>query len=103
MKKFALIGLASAAALLSGCMAPYSGGVLYNDYNQPLSVRDNATACNKRGEASMTNILGYVAIGDASASKAKQAGGITKVGTVDTKFTSILGIVGTTTTVVCGE
>ena len=103
MKKIVMAGMVAAATLLSGCMGPYSGGLIYNNYNQPLSVRDNATACSKRGESSMTNVLGYFAMGDASVSKAKQAAGITKVGSVDTHFTSILGIVGTTTTVVCGD
>jgi len=41
MKKIAMAGMVAAATLLSGCMGPYSGGLIYNNYNQPLSVRDN--------------------------------------------------------------
>lgn len=103
MKKIATIGLFSCVAMLAGCATPYSGGIIYNDYDRPMSVRDNATDCAKRGESSMVNILGYFAVGDASVSEAKKGAGITKVGSVDTNFTSLLGIFAKTTTIVCGE
>jgi hypothetical protein len=91
------------SALLSGCQTPYGGGMIFSDYSAPIDVRDNATACTKSGKSTMVNILGMVSTGDAGVAAAKEKGGITKVGSVDVNFTNILGIVGKTTTVVCGE
>jgi hypothetical protein len=103
MKKLVSACVLGGAVLLSGCQAPYSGGFIYNNYNAPVDVRDNTTACDKRGESSMVNILGYFAVGDAGVEAAKANGGVTKVGNVDVNFQSLLGIFGKTTTVVCGE
>ena len=103
MKKLVSACVIGAAVLMTGCQAPYSQGLIYSNYNAPADVRDNATDCSKRGEASMTNILGYFAVGDAGVESAKKNGGITKVGNVDYNFQSLLGIFGKTTTVVCGE
>lgn len=103
MKKIATLTTLFVATLLAGCAGPYSGGLIYNDYDRPMSVRDNVTDCGKRGESSMVNILGYFAVGDASVAEAKNNGGITKVGSVDTNFVSLLGIFAKTTTIVCGE
>ncbi len=102
--KISLALSAMVAASLSGCSyMPYQGGFLYSQHTIPLAVRDNATACNKKGESTEMNILGLVAQGDSSIDAAKRAGGITKVGSVDTSYTSILGLYGQTTTIVCGE
>lgn len=103
MKKvFLALAIASSAAL-TGCQVPYGGGMIFNNYSAPVDVRDNATACDKRGKATMVNVLGVVSTGDAGVQAAKENGGITKVGNVDMNFTSLLGIIGKTTTVVCGE
>lgn len=103
MKKIALATAIVGTMMLTGCAAPYSSGLAFSSYDRPLSVRDNATACSKEGKSSMVNILGLIATGDASVAKAKSNAGITKVGSVDTNYNSILGIISTTTTVVCGE
>lgn len=103
MKKIAAAIAIVAATMLTGCVAPYSGGLIYNDYDRPMSVRDNATDCAKEGKSNMVNILGYFAVGDASVSTAKNNAGITKVSSVDTNFNSLLGIYAKTTTMVCGE
>lgn len=103
MKKVFLALAIASSALLTGCQTPYSGGLIFNSYNAPVDVRDNATACDKRGNATMVNILGLVSTGNAGVAAAKEDGGITKVGSVDVNFTSLLGIIGKTTTVVCGE
>ena len=104
MKKAILAATVAAAALLSGCAAaPYQHGFIYTNQSTPLDVRDNATACTKRGESSTTNILGLFAFGDAGLEAAKKAGGITKVGSVDMQQNSFFGIFSTSTTVVCGE
>lgn len=104
MKKIIAVTALASMTLLSGCaMGPYTHGFVYSDIDRPLDVRDNAVACTKKGEASMTNILNLFATGDASLAKAKSNAGITKVGTVDVGFTNILGIIQTSTTTVCGE
>lgn len=95
---------ATLAATLCGCaIAPYQPGFLYTGAKMPADVRDNAVACTRYGQSSSTNVLGLISVGDASTAAAKKAGGITRVGTVDTKFTSVLGLFSTSTTEVCGE
>lgn len=104
MKKLIALTALASMTLLSGCATgPYAHGFIYSDVDRPVSVQDNAVACNKKGEATMTNILSVFATGDASTAKAKSNAGITKVGTVDVGYTNILGIIQTTTTSVCGE
>lgn len=103
MRKVFFACLVASVALLSGCQTPYSGGAIYNNYSAPVDVRDNATNCDKRGEATMVNFLGWFGLGDAGVAAAKNNGGITKVGSVDVHFTSLIGLFGKTTTVVCGE
>ena len=103
MKKLVTACVMGGAILLSGCQAPYSGGMIYSNYNAPVDVRDNATACDKRGESQMVNLFGMFAVGDAGVEAAKANGGISKVGNVDINYQSLLGIFGKTTTVVCGE
>jgi hypothetical protein len=49
------------------------------------------------------SILGLVALGDASIASAKAAGGIAQVAYVDHEIFSVLGIYGTTCTVVVGQ
>jgi hypothetical protein len=77
--------------------------MIYSNFNAPVDVRDNATTCDKRGEAEMINIFGLFAVGDAGVEAAKSNGGISKVGNVDINYQNLLGIFGKTTTVVCGE
>lgn len=88
---------------LSGCaIGPYQGGFVFSDISAPLDVRDNDVGCEKKGSSSMTNILGIIGTGDAGLEKAKNNGGITKVGTVDVHYTNILTLFTKTTTTVCG-
>lgn len=103
MKKVSFALAAASLLLLAGCQTPYSGGFIYNNYDAPVSVRDNATDCSKRGESSMVNILSYFAVGDASVGTAKKNANITEVSSVDVNFQSLLGIFAKTTTVVCGK
>lgn len=103
MKKILLASVIASAAVLSGCQAPYGGSMVYNNYSAPVDVRDNATNCDKRGEATMVNVLNLFSTGNAGVAAAKANGGITKVGNVDVSFTSVFGFFGKTTTVVCGE
>ncbi len=101
MKK--IIFVLALGILLSGCaVGPYQGGFLYSNISAPLDVRDNDVGCNKKGSSSMTNILCLIGTGDAGLEKAKSAGGITKVGSVDVHYTNILTLFTKTTTTVCG-
>ena len=102
MKK--VIIAAALATSLTGCaFGPYQPGFIYSSIDAPLDVRDNAVACTKKGESSMTNILGLFSTGNAGIAKAKENAGITKVGSVDVHFTNILSLISTSTTTVCGE
>lgn len=103
MKKILLASVICSSALLAGCQTPYGSAIIYNDFDAPVDVRDNASNCDKRGEATMVNILNIFSSGNAGVAAAKDNGGITKVSSVDVNFNSLLGIFGKTTTVVCGE
>lgn len=103
MKKMITLAAVTATLALTGCQTPYAPGLLYSDMAAPVDVRDNNVSCQKEGTATMRNYLGYFAVGDASTATAKKNAGITKVGTVDVKFKSILGLYGKTTTTVCGS
>ncbi len=102
MKK--IIVAVALAVSLSGCaIGPYQGGFIYSDITAPLDVRDNDVGCDRKGSSSMTNILGLIGTGDAGIEKAKNAGSITKVGSVDVNYMNFLTIFTKTTTTVCGE
>ncbi len=103
MKKILLAGAAGTALLLTGCAGPYSAGAWYSDMSAPSAVTDNGASCSKVGQSQMVNYLGLIATGDASVATAKKNAGITKVANVDYDHDSILGIINTTTTKVCGK
>lgn len=100
-----LLGLAALA--LSGCAGvAYAGhaplmGFLYADSQANEHVSDNAVG-SKTGQACSTSILGWVTTGDASVPTAAKNGGITKVGSVDNKFSNILGLYATYCVIVTG-
>ncbi len=104
IKALSLTAAVVGAALISGCAAvrtPVSGS-LYLDVSAGDGVATTASA-SKKGTSMATTILGWVGTGDASISAAAKAGGISKVAYVDYHSTNILGIFGTTTTIVYGE
>jgi hypothetical protein len=101
MVSIAALGLALG---LTGCIgAPVVPplGVLYTDIDAPLSLVGETGM--KRGEASVTAILGLVSTGDGSVKAAAQAGGITRVKHVDYEFTNVIGVYQRYTTVVYGD
>jgi hypothetical protein len=103
---FALL-LVAPFLLLGGCaMAPSPMyGFFYTDVKYP-SYYDGADTLGpgaKTGMATAQNILGLVAVGDASAQAACKAGGITKVHTVDHQAWSILFFYAKYTTIVTGS
>ncbi len=96
---------AAAITALIGCaqpnMSPVSGG-LYTGVQGHSNATSNPIG-TKRGESCAMSILGIIAIGDASATTAAQAGGITKIGVVDTDMFGVLGLYAKHCTVVKGE
>lgn len=102
IKKLAFAALLGGTVALSGCAAPYGPGMIFSDMNAPITA-SSSTSCNKTGESEMTNILGWIATGDASIDSAKKAAGISRVASVDYHFSNILGIIQVTTTKVCGS
>lgn len=103
MKKGMAVAVLAGAALLAGCAGPYSGASVFNSYDAPSRVTDNAADCSKTGTSKMINVLNVVAVGDASVTAAKKSAGITKVANVDYNYLSFLGFFGVTTTKICGE
>jgi hypothetical protein len=103
-KKLALLGAVLVSA--NGCAYAAGGngvalGGLYSGYQMGGQV--GAGTGTKTGEACAMSILGAVALGDASLSAAKTAGGITKVAHVDHDNMGVLGIYAETCTIVVGD
>lgn len=67
-----------------------------------MSFVDNSVKPEKKGTATATGLICFTE-GDASLKAAMDNGGIKKVHHVDYKVRSLLGIVGSTTTIVWGE
>lgn len=101
-----LLALGALGLFFTGCVIDGRypiGGVLYHDIKGPNDVVQAKASGNKKGSACATNILGYVAFGDASIAAAKKKGGIADVSHVDYQSFHILGIYGTTCTLVKGS
>jgi hypothetical protein len=82
-------------------------GVLYTGVTEPsidLEVQsDPNVKPSKTGEASCSNILGLIAIGDCGIQAAMKAGGLSKIHSVDVKYMNILGLYAKRTTIIAGE
>lgn len=107
MKKIAMRLAIACVALagLSSCavMNTQAGmGWAYTDVQEPAAVTSNARG-SKVGTSEATNILGLVAMGDASVQTAARNAGITKISHVDYKKTSVIGVYAKVITVVYGE
>ncbi len=104
MKKL-LFGAVRAAAA-SGCVMvgkTNAAAPLTLDVQSPdMSFVDNSVKPEKKGIATASGIILFVD-GDASLKAAMENGGIKKIHHVDYKVKNILGIVGSTTTIVWGE
>ena len=110
MKKL-MIGLGLAAGLsLTGCVQPTGAAIttgacggLVIDHVAPAAFDvDNAVKAEKKGTATCKGIVLFTT-GDNSVQKAMENGGIKKVHHVDYKVKNILGIIGSTSTIVWGE
>ena len=106
-----LIGVALLSSTLSGCagvaFAPVipPAAVLFTSYKAPLDVDyDDTRVTGKKGTASCINVLGLVAVGDASARAAAEDGNISRIEHADYEMLSVLvGIFSKYTTIVYGE
>jgi len=98
-----LVGLTS---LASGCAMATGGngsvnGLIYSGYKMGGNVGSGQGT--KTGEACASSILGLIAVGDASLTAAKTAGGITQVAHVDHDDFGILGLYASSCTIVVGQ
>lgn len=100
MKKILL--LLGSGLLLASCASPEPMGTVYTNITRPIAANNNVKI-TKTGTAVSHSYLAIVATGDASVEKAKAAGGITNVSTVDYSSENILGVYGTYTTTVKGN
>lgn len=104
MKKMLALGVL--VAMSSGCiMVGKSNAVaplMLNVKSPDTSFVDNSVKPLKKGTATATGIICFTE-GDASLKAAMDNGGIQKVHHVDYEVKNILGIVGSTTTIVWGE
>ena len=77
---------------------------VYTNTSAPLDVdMDKTTLGSKKGTATVSNVLGLVAFGNASVRAAAQDGGISQINHVDYDFLNVLGVFSRFTTVVYGE
>lgn len=105
MKKVFFAAAAAIVLLASSCamvMTPAGTGAIYTGVESGEAVTSNPIG-KKVGTSSATNVLGIVATGDASITKAAKAAGIKKISHVDSKKMSILGLFATYTTTVYGD
>jgi hypothetical protein len=101
-----VVAIGLAAFSLGGCAMASGGngavlGTIYSGYKMGGVVGPGAGT--KTGQACASSILGVIALGDASISSAKAAGGITQVAHVDHDIFSILGLYATSCTTVVGQ
>jgi hypothetical protein len=94
-----LLGLACAAAGCQGVASPVAGA-LYTDVEGPLHAGERVG--QKEGRACARSLLGLVATGDASIRSAAEAGGISKIDSVDHHSSWTL-VVGSFCTIVRGS
>ena len=104
--KLKLMTAALALMATTGCGFATGGdawvfGWIYSGYRSPGQLGTGQPG--KIGEACASTILGWIAQGDASIEAARKAGGITQIAWVDHDQFQILGIYGTTCTIVHGQ
>lgn len=98
---------ALAMVLCSSCAGGISTstpvtGIWYTNAMGATTATSN-TMGSKVGESCAVSYLGLIGLGDASVSTAAKTAGITKVSAVDSRNTSILGVIAKNCTVVTGE
>ncbi|MFN0058150.1 MAG: TRL-like family protein [Planctomycetota bacterium] len=110
MKRFALGMICLMALATSGCAGFVSApvvpplGWVYTQVHAPLDVDYmNTDLGSKKGSAETMNILGLIAMGDASIGKAAMNGNIKTVKHADYEMFNILGVYSRFTTHVHGD
>jgi len=103
-----LMPILAAALLLTGCAAGWGPQVgtqalLFSDYSAPVSVAHSEAGFTKVGTAEYVNVLGLVAVGDASIQAAMKCGGLTRVHHVDYRSFNVLGVYHKMTVYVYGD
>lgn len=97
------LGLGGAVAFFAGCSVQGTApGALYTGNKTPITAT-SAGSASKEGQATCTNILGLIAIGDCSIQAAAKQAGIAQVKSVDTENFGVLGLYSTSTTIVRGN
>ena len=101
-----LLILAFVGMLVTGCAANPFFGLAVTKVHAPtinLTTPVNAAQSAKKGEACCKNILGLVALGDASLDTAMKNGGITRIHHVDCRYEVYMGVYSKFTIVAYGE
>ncbi|MBI2712470.1 MAG: hypothetical protein HYX41_06405 [Bdellovibrio sp.] len=98
---FAGISILASGCATTGAYSP-TGYAWISDHKDALLVTSKETG-NKTGRACSKNILGFIALGDASVDAAKREGNITSVSSVDMEYTNIIGVYGSACAVVRGN
>lgn len=101
MRSLLTAGALAMVLLATGCVYSEVGPALFTDIKGPIAPAAGA-AKGKTGSSCASNIIGLVAMGDASIEAAKRAGGITKVTSVD-HHSKWLVVYGEFCTIVTGE
>lgn len=105
MKFHHLLGLLSLALLSTGCAmsmnAPVSGFIYTGA--KGATAATSSDVGSKTGTACAKSYLGWVGVGDASVGAAAKEGGITKISTVSSDNTNIIGVYAKNCTIVTGE
>lgn len=104
--RFMLASLVFVLATLTGCattgVTSTTGYAVIAFYKEGVGATEHDVN-DKTGKSCTNNILGLIAIGDASVEAAKRAGGIKKVASVDKDIMNILGLFGQNCTIVTGS
>ena len=101
MRSKLILGALALAAITTGCVYSEVGPALFTDIKGPIAP-SAGVAKGKTGTSCASNIIGIVAMGDASIEAAKRAGSITKVTSVDHHSTWMV-VYGEFCTIVTGE
>ncbi len=88
------LGTLAALTLALGACAYWPGagnnGLLYTNVTKPVAVLDQEAPVVRTGEACSTGILGLYAAGNSSVNTAKSKVGITRISTVEERYTHYL-------------
>jgi hypothetical protein len=103
IKLLALAGILGTSLTLSACMINPLIGALYTGWKAHTGDYTPQEKGPKQGESCISNILGLIVTGDASALEAAKKAGIRKITSIDYKLTTILGLYASYCVIVTGE